>query len=301
MSARSIGSGTISLGLVTIPVKLFTATRPQGVSFNQLHREHDGKPCLSRVNQILVCKAHGETPVTIEWADTIKGFEHTVGQYVTFTDAELKAIEASRPSALELLEFVPADTVDFISIEKTYYLGPDKGGDDGYALLADTMSAAELIGVGRFANRGKDTLVLLRPYRDGLVLHEAFYANEVLPFDEVPKGKPRELRAVEREAARQLVTMLASDAFDPSKYHDTWAERVKQLVEQKVAGEQIVIPAVQTKNVVDLVEALKQSVAAAQNDVAAARTRARAEVRPRGPKKAAPRKSESTKKRKSAD
>jgi DNA end-binding protein Ku len=154
MAARSIGSGTISFGLVSIPFKVFTATSPKSVGFNMLH-----KTCGSRLKQQLRCPVDD---VVVERSDTIRGFEYARDQYVKFTDDELKAMEAARTGVLELQEFVPADSVDFLYIEKTYFLGPDKGGDRAYRLLAEALEKAGRLAVGRFAQRGKDNLVLVR-------------------------------------------------------------------------------------------------------------------------------------------
>ena len=157
MAARSIGSGNISFGLVSIPIKLYTATSAKSVSFNMLH-----KTCGSRLKQQLLCAAEN---VPVERTDVIKGYEYARDQYVKFTDDELKSMESARTQQLELLEFVPADTVDFIYIERTYYLGPDKGGDRAYRLLSESLERAKRLAVGRFAQRGKDNLVLVRPYK----------------------------------------------------------------------------------------------------------------------------------------
>src|SRR5436190_10318611 len=180
MAARSIGSGTISFGLVSIPIKLYTATSANAVGFNMLH-----KVCGGRLKQQLLCPIDN---VVVERSDTVRGFEYARDQYVKFTDEELKSLEAARTDQLELVEFVPADTVDFIYIEKTYYLGPDKGGDRAYRLLAESLERANRLAVGRFAQRGKDNLVLVRAYKKGLVLHEAYYADEVRTFEDVETG-----------------------------------------------------------------------------------------------------------------
>src|SRR5438105_11883768 len=197
MAARSIGSGTISFGLVSIPIKLFTATSAKSVSFNMLH-----KTCGSRLKQQLVCSTEG---VVVERTDTVKGFEYARDQYVKFGEEELKALEAARTDTLELVEFVPASTVDFIYIEKTYYLGPDKGGDRAYRLLAESLERAGRLAVGRFATRGKDNLVIVRPYKKGLVLHECYYADEVRSFDEVETGGAFDFKPIELELAEKLI------------------------------------------------------------------------------------------------
>ncbi len=297
MAARSIGSGTISFGLVSIPIKLYTATSAKSVSFNMLH-----KACGSRLKQQLLCAAEN---VPVERTDVIKGFEYARDQYVKFTDEELKAMEAARTDQLELLEFVPADTVDFIFIEKTYYLGPDKGGERAYRLLSESLERAGRLAVGRFAQRGKDNLVLVRPYKKGLILHECYYADEVRSFDDVDTGGAFEFKPIELELADKLIQQLDRDKFEPERFRDTWADKVREAVEKKVAGEEVVAPPEAPKaQIIDLLEALKRSVAQVQEAPKAEEPIAHpAPVAAKGPKKAEPRKpaaEEKAKKKKSA-
>jgi DNA end-binding protein Ku len=293
MAARSIGSGTISFGLVSIPIRLYTATSAKSVSFNMLH-----KTCGSRLKQQLLCAAEG---VPVERTDVIKGFEYARDQYVKFTDEELKSMEAARTDQLELLEFVPADTVDFIYIEKTYYLGPDKGGDRAYRLLSESLERAKRLAVGRFAQRGKDNLVLVRPYKKGLILHECYYSDEVRSFDDVETGGAYEFKEIELDLANKLIQQLDQPKFEPERFRDTWVDKVKEAVEKKIAGEEVVAPPEAPKaQIIDLLEALKRSVAQVEGrpEVKANDTVAK------GPKKAESRKDEkadkSEKKKKSA-
>lgn len=254
MAARSIGSGTISFGLVSIPIKLYTATSPKSVSFNMLH-----KTCGGRLKQQLLCPVDN---VIVERSDTIRGFEYARDQYVKFTDEELKALEAARTDSLELVEFVPAETVDFLFIEKTYFLGPDKGGDRAYRLLSEALEKAQRLAVGRFAQRGKDNLVIIRPYKKGLILHECYYADEVRSFDDVETGGDFEFKPIELELANKLIEQLDQDKFEPSRFRDTWADKVREAVEKKVAGEEVqAAPEAPKAQIIDLLEALKRSVA----------------------------------------
>ena len=254
MAARSIGSGTISFGLVSIPFKLFTAVSPKSVSFNMLH-----KTCGGRLKQQLLCPVDN---VVVERSDTIRGFEYARDQYVKFTDDELKSLEAARTDSLELVEFVPASTVDFLYIEKTYFLGPDKGGDRAYRLLSEALEKAQRLAVGRFAQRGKDNLVIIRPYKKGLILHECYYADEVRSFDDVETGGDFEFKPIELELANKLIEQLDQDAFEPSRFRDTWADKVKEAVEKKIAGEDVqAAPEAPKAQIIDLLEALKRSVA----------------------------------------
>ena len=288
MAARSTGSGTISFGLVSIPIKLFTATSAKQIGFNMLH-----KTCGSRLKQQLLCATEN---VVVERNDTVRGFEYARDQYVKFTDEELKEMEAARTGLLELVEFVPADTVDFLYIEKTYFLGPDKGGDRAYRLLSEALERNKKLAVGRFAQRGKDNLVLVRPYKKGLILHECYYADEVRSFDDVETGGSFEFKPIEQDLADKLIQQLEKDKFDPSAFRDAWADKVMEAVQKKVAGEEIsTAPEAPKAQIIDLLEALKRSVAAA-SDVAANTSEApppaskRPSVAPSpGPKKAEPR------------
>ena len=298
MAARSIGSGTISFGLVSIPIKLFTATSPKSVGFNMLH-----KTCGGRLKQQLICPVDN---VVVERSDTIRGFEYARDQYVKFTDEELKSLEAARTDSLELVEFVPAETVDFLFIEKTYFLGPDKGGDRAYRLLSEALEKANRLAVGRFAQRGKDNLVIIRPYKKGLILHECYYADEVRSFDDVETGGDFEFKPIELELANKLIEQLDQEKFEPSRFRDTWADKVREAVEKKVAGEEVqAAPEAPKAQIIDLLEALKRSVAQVDAKPVAKKAPESAPALPAaagtakgGPKKAEPREKAEKKKSK---
>src|SRR4051812_38207667 len=295
MPARAISSATISFGLVAIPVKLFTATSSQQVSFNMLEPQ-----TKSRVQQQYILPATGEV---VNRGTLVKGYEYAKGQYVVFDEAELKALETERSNSIDIVEFVPLSSVDLLSVEKSYYLGPDKGGDKAYHLLTESMVHTKKVGVGRWAARGKEQLVLIRPYKTGLILHQMFYANEVRPYEEVETGATFQFRDAERNLAEKLIAELSVDQFDAERYKDTYQERVLAAVEKKVAGEQIhVAQEVPRAQVIDLFEALKQSleqvqgpggpVKAAANTVTSGEEASEeaAEEKARPVKKAAPRK-----------
>ncbi len=274
MAARSIGSGTISFGLVSIPIKLFTATSSQNVSFNLLH-----KKCGGRMKQQMFCPLDNEI---VERTDMVKGYEHSKDRYVHFSDEELKKLEAERSDRLDIVEFVPEETVDFIYIEKTYYLGPDKGGDRAYKLLSDAMTRMNKIAVGRFWTRGKEQLVLLRPHKGGLVLHQVYYADEVRSFDDVDRPGEVAFKPVEEDLADKLIEQLSVERFKPDQYHDEYRDRVMSAVEQKVAGQEITVAAEAPQaQIIDLFEALKRSLGSTAKPAAAnAEPAAPAEVIP---------------------
>jgi DNA end-binding protein Ku len=258
MPARAVLSGTISFGLVSIPVKFFTAASSEQVSFNMLH-----KKCGGRLKMQFICPTDNEV---VERSDTVKGYEYSKGQYVQFTEEELKAMETERGGSIEITEFVPVSSVDFIQVEKSYYLGPDKGGDKAYRLLGEAMTTKGRVAVGRWSARGKEQVVLVRPYgKDGLVIHQLYYANEVRAFSEIDTGATFTFSEKEHELAGKLIEELASETFDATKYTDSYSERVKAAVDQKVAGQEITIaPEAPKAQIIDLFEALKKSLADVQ-------------------------------------
>ncbi len=253
MPARSIGSTTISFGLVSIPVKLYTATHSESVSFNMLHKE-----CNTRVKQQLYCPTHEQV---IERDDTVKGYEIAKGQYVIFTNEELRRLEAERTNTIDIVQFVPEETVDFIQIEKTHYLGPDKGGHKAYTLLGATMRDAEVVAIGRYNARGKSYVVMIRPYEKGLALHQLYYADEVHAFSEVDLGADVRIQDAERELALKLVEQLRADAFDARDFRDETSDRIREAAEQKAQGMEIATaPEQPAAQIIDLFEALKKSL-----------------------------------------
>jgi DNA end-binding protein Ku len=253
MPARAIQSATISFGLVSIPIKLFTAAASENISFNLVHAK-----CSGRMKQQYLCPVDNEV---VERSDMVRGYEYAKDQYILFTEQELDALESPKNNSLEILEFVPLTSVDLLYIAKTYYLGPDKGGDKAYKLLSDSMTRTQRIAVGRFWTRGREQLVLIRPYRVGLVLHHVYYANEVRAFDEIDTGATTTFSAVESELADKLIEQLTTERFHPENYRDTYNDRLREAIEQKVAGQQIHVSHQQpSAQIVDLFEALKRSL-----------------------------------------
>ena len=243
--------------MVSIPVKVYTATSPQNVRFNQLHKE-----CGSRIKQKLHCPT---CDVMVEREDLVKGYEVHKGQYVQFSAEEMTALEAERFQTLDLVEFVPESSVDFIHIEKSYYIGPDKGGDKAFNLLSKAMRRTERIAVGRYWWRGKVNLVLLRPYKKGLILHHVYYQNEVRDYEDVDVGDDQPFSEAEEALAEQLIGQLTVERFEPRKYHDEYAARVREAADQKVAGQEVTTaPEQPAAQIIDLFEALKQSLSEAE-------------------------------------
>jgi DNA end-binding protein Ku len=274
MALRSLASGTISFGLVSIPVKLYSATQPSaGLSFNLLHAK-----CGSRLRQQYVCAKEGEK---VEREDIVKGYEVAKDQYVTFTKEELQALEETASQSIEISEFVPLAQVDPIYFDKPYYLGPDRGAAKAYRLLSEAMRRSGKAALARYAARGKGYLVLLRPLDGRLVMQQLLYSDEVRPFAEV-EVEEAELKEPEVQLALRLVEQTASDAFHPEAYRDEVRARTLALIQKKMEGQQIqAAPAEEPRaQVIDLVEALKQSLAAAQPRAAAPRPEAEPQAEP---------------------
>ena len=254
MAARSIASLTVSFGLVSIPVKLFSATEAsRAISFNLLH-----KTCGSRLKQQYFCVKE-EVPVARE--DMAKGYEFAKDQYVMFSAEELKALEEAGTHTADITEFVPIDSIDPVYFDKAYYLAPDKGGAKPYALLARALRDTKRCALGRWAARGKQYIVMIRPVDDGLVMQQLLYAGEVRSIKDIEIPKT-EVRDAELKLAQQLIEQQAADKFDPSSYTGEVRTRVEAAVQKKVEGQEITMaeapePGAQ---VIDLMEALRASL-----------------------------------------
>ncbi len=254
MPARSISTATISFGLVSVPVQVYSSAESRAsVSFNLLH-----KKCGSRLKQHYTCTKDNET---VAREETVKGYEFAKDQYVIFTPDELKVLEEKATSTIDVVEFVPLAKVDREYLDKVYYLGPDKGGDRAYRLLAKALHETGRAALGQFAARGQQHLVLLRP-RDGvLVMEQLHYADELRSTDEVPVPEG-DVKATELALAKQLIEQTSVDNFEPAKYHDTVRERVMEAIQRKIDGQDITADAKTDggTKIIDLMEALKASL-----------------------------------------
>jgi DNA end-binding protein Ku len=199
----------------------------------------------------------------VERNELVRGYEFAKDQYVQVKDEELKTLEGEASRIIDIAEFVPLAEVDPIYFEKTYYLGPDKGGEKPYRLLADAMEKAGQVALAKYVMRGKESLVLIRPAQGGLMLHTMYFADEVRNFDEIDKGQSAKIREGEMDLALQLINGLASEHFSPERYTDEYRHRVLGMVNQKVEGQEVTIaePAAPRAQVIDLMEALKESLA----------------------------------------
>ena len=257
MSAHSIGSATVSFGLVSVPVNLYAAGESKAtISMNWLHKK-DG----ARLKQQYVCAKDGEK---VERDEMIKGYEFQKGQYVTFTPDELKALEERATGAIDIIEFLPANQVDRIWLDRTYFLGPDKGGERAYKLLAESLEKTGRVALGQYAARGKQYLIMVRPLQGGLVMEQLRYADEIRSIADVPIPKT-EVKKQELDLAVKIIEQASTEEFQPEKYKDNVRERMQEQIERKVEGKQITEEpeeAPKTK-VLDLMQALKQSLSSA--------------------------------------
>ncbi len=287
MAARSIGSLTVSFGLVAIPVKLYTATQTANtISFNLLH-----KTCGSRLRQQYICQKEG---VVVERDEMAKGYEFAKDQYVLFSPEEIKALEEVGTHSVEITEFVPIESIDPVYFDKTYYLSPDKGAGKPYALLTEALKQAGRCGVGHWAARGKAYIVVLRPIGDVLTMQQLHYATEVRRATEIEVPKT-EVKPAELKLAQQLIEQQTAARFEPEAYKDDVRVRIEAAIQKKVEGQEIAVaesaPAPQGK-VIDLMEALRASLEKTES--------ARAQVSRLGPRKAPKRVEEAARPRRSS-
>jgi DNA end-binding protein Ku len=254
MAPRAIASLTVSFGLVSIPVKLYSATESShAISFNLLH-----KGCGSRLRQQYFCVKE-DVPVSRE--DMVKGYEFAKDQYVMFTPEELKTMEEAGTHAAEISEFVPIESIDPVFFDKAYYLAPDKGGAKPYALFSRALRESKRCAIGRWGARGKQYIVMIRPVEEGLVMQQLLYAGEVRSIKdiEIPKA---EVKDAELKLAQQLIEQQAVDTFDPSPYVDDVRSRIETAVQKKVDGQEFTMAEAPAggAQVIDLMEALRASL-----------------------------------------
>src|SRR5436309_8548588 len=249
-----INSGILSFGLVAIPVKLYPAIKDQTVRFHLLHNK-----CGSRVRNQFWCPVCNEA---VERDGLVRGFEYTKGKYIQLTEEELDALEVEANRSIDLKEFVPVAKIDPVYFESVYYLGPDEGGEEPFRLVAEALARSERAAVAELVSRGKEQIVIIRPYRGGLVLHGMYYKNEVRDFGQISKGDSQRITQEQLELGEGLIEQMSSGKFEPEKYRDEYRLRVLAMVDAKIKGRQIVATPITRKPgpVIDLMEALKQSM-----------------------------------------
>lgn len=273
---RAIATGQIAFGLVSIPVKLYSAAESsEKVSFNMLHRD-----CGNRIQQQLFCPKDERT---ISRDEVVKGYEFSKGQYVLFNEEELKALEEKTTQQIEITEFIKSDLIDPIYFDKPYYLGPDKNGSRAYALLSAAMQETGRWALAKYAARGKGYLVLIRPLGKGLVMQQLYYPNELRSIDEIEMGDA-EVKDNELKMAIQLAEMSASEEFRPEQYRDEVRDRIRALIQRKVEGEEITSALTEEPRaqVIDLMEALRRSLGGSSESAPAKPAAKAAPAKPAG-------------------
>lgn len=265
--ATTVWKGHITFGLISIPVRMSAAARGERISFNQLHKE-----CHSRIKQPLFCPTCNRN---VERAEIVKGFEHEKDQYVLFSEEELEKIEPTSAHVMEILEFVKLDDVDPLYLDASYYLSPEEAGAKAYRLLMQAMKESGHGAIAKLTMHQREHIVVVRPTAKGLTLHTMFYANEIRAADALPTDKV-ELKDQEKKLAQQLIESL-STSFEPQKYRDEYQENVRGMISAKLKGQQITeVAQPHLAPVIDLMEALKKSIAEKQTPVSAKKPPVRA-------------------------
>src|SRR5579871_4653580 len=251
--AASVWSGYLTFGLISMPVRLFSGARGSGISFNMLHRTD-----LSRLKQQYVCLADGQV---VDRSDIVKGYEYRKDEYVVVEPEEIKKIEPKTAKTMEILEFVKSSEVDPVYFDSSYYMMPEEAGRRPYALLTKALAESEYVGIAKLTMHNREYTVFLRPHEGGLMLHTMYYEEEVRKVEGF--GAPDvELKDAEVKVANQLIEALAAD-WEPKKYHDTFQDNLKKLIQTKLEGGTIaeVEKPKKLAPVVDLISALKASLA----------------------------------------
>jgi DNA end-binding protein Ku len=251
--ATSVWKGHLTFGLVSVPVRLFTAARSESLSFNQLHK-HDN----SRIKQVIYCAAE-DKPIPRD--EIVKGYEYEKGKYVVIADEDIKKVAPKTARVMEIQEFVKAADVDPVFLESSYYMAPDDGGEKPYALLFEALKETKYYAVAKIAMHNREHIVIVRPGDRGMVLHTMYYADEVRRTEEF-RTDTTKVTEKEMNLAKMLVESLAAD-FEPEKYHDTYRTNLQKMIQDKIEGHKVVeTPEQHIAPVIDIMEALKKSLEA---------------------------------------
>jgi len=260
--ASTIWKGHLTFGLVSLPVKLYSAARSETVSFNQLHK-HDN----SRVKQVIYCQAEDKP---IPRSEIVKGFEYEKDKYVVIEDEDIKRVAPKTAKTMEILEFVKSADVDPIYFESSYYMAPDEAGEKPYALLFEALKRTGFCALAKIAMHNREHIIILRPAQHGILMHTMYYRDEIRTVDEF-RTDTSLVKEQELALAKTLVESLAAP-FEPEKYTDSYRDNLKAMIQAKVEGKQTVEPptAQHLAPVIDIMEALKMSLATAKKPVRSA-------------------------------
>ncbi|MEX0766789.1 MAG: Ku protein [bacterium] len=262
---RPIWRGHLTFGLVTIPVKLYTATDPKDIRFRLLH-----KSCLTPIQNKRFCPHHDQI---VEWNDVVRGYEYEKGKFVSLTEEDLESVPLETAGTVSVTSFVTLDEINPLFYEKSYYLAPDEGGQKAFRLLHDTMTEATRVAVGKVVIKEKEHLVSVRPHDGALVLSTLYYADEVRAVDDIPELPVQtKIHPNEKKMAMQLIEGLAAE-FSPAEYADDYRQALEKVINAKVQGEPLEAPARKPEKVVDLMEALRRSLQVTRKEKPARRSR----------------------------
>jgi DNA end-binding protein Ku len=276
--ASSVWKGHLTFGLVSFPVRLFGAARSETIGFNLLHKDDH-----SRIKQVTYCQAEDKP---VPRSELVKGYEYEKDHYVEIDDEDIRKVAPKTAKVMEILEFVKADQVDPIYLESSYYMAPDEGGEKPYALLFQALRESKLYALAKVAMHNREHIIVLRPGAKGILSHTMYYQDEIRQVDEF-RTDTSLVKKKELEMAKMLISSLEAE-FEPEKFHDGFRDNVRKMIEAKVEGRNVVAtPAAHVAPVIDIMEALKRSLAAKRKPVMAASASAGAEQAEEAPKRRA--------------
>jgi DNA end-binding protein Ku len=250
--ATTVWKGHLTFGLISIPVRMFAAARGERISFNQLHKE-----CHSRLKQPLFCPVCNRN---VERSEIVKGYEYEKDQYVLFSEEELDKIEPPSAHVMEILEFVRLNEMDPLYFDSSYYISPEEAGVKAYKLLMKAMEESGYGAIAKLTMHQREHIVIIRPGSQGMTLHTMFYSNEIRAAESIPTDNV-EVKEQEKKLAEQLIASLAAP-FEPQKYRDEYQENVRALIAAKLKGQEVTeVAQPHLAPVIDLMEALKKSIA----------------------------------------
>jgi DNA end-binding protein Ku len=267
--AASVWKGHLIFGMVSFPIRLFSAARSETISFNMLHKDDH-----SRIKQMTYCQLEDKP---IPRSETVKGYEYEKDHYVVIDDEDIKKVAPRTAKVMEILEFVKADQVDPIYLESSYYVAPDEGGEKAYALLFTALKDSGFYGVAKVAMHNREHIIVLRPGAKGILSHTMYYQDEIRQVEEF-RTDTSLVKEKELAMAKMLISSLEEN-FEPQKYHDSYRDNLKKMIEDKIEGRKVVeTPSEHFAPVIDIMEALKKSLAEKRKPATVATAAAAAET-----------------------
>ena len=259
--AASVWKGHLIFGMVSFPIRLFSAARSETISFNLLHKDDH-----SRIRQVTYCQLEDKP---ISRAETVKGYEYEKDHYVVIDDEDIRKVAPRTAKVMEILEFVKADQVDPVYLESSYYVAPDEGGEKAYALLFTALKDSGYYGVAKVAMHNREHIIVLRPGAKGILSHTMYYQDEIRQVEEF-RTDTSLVKEKELAMAKMLISSLEEN-FEPQKYHDSYRDNLQKMIEDKIEGRKVVeTPSEHFAPVIDIMEALKKSLAEKRKPVAVA-------------------------------